>query len=53
MIDVATTSPSSPHPTLARMNQDQNDDAFIDFSPFSPWKYLQYIGLRGTTTMRK
>jgi hypothetical protein len=33
MIDVATTSPSSSCSTLARMNQDQNDDTSLISSP--------------------
>jgi hypothetical protein len=52
MLDDVVTSQSYPHPALARMNQDKNDDTSMD-SFLSPWKYLQYIGLRGTITMRK
>jgi hypothetical protein len=34
MIDVAIDSPKSLCPTLARMNQDQNDDTLVISYPF-------------------
>jgi hypothetical protein len=32
-IDATTTSLSSPHPTLAQIYQNQNDDTLIDYLP--------------------
>jgi hypothetical protein len=42
--DVAATSPSPPHPTLARKIHNQNNNALLIFSSFFTMRMPPFIG---------